>query len=214
MSQAPTTVLLVDDDITYANLAQQNLQKFGGRKFNILWKQNAETAMAELQRNTSIDIILMEYYLPGKNGVEFVKEIRGGGIETPIILLTTTKDYRVAIEAMKIGVEEYLLKKETSETFLPRTILNVLDRVRLRRQIAEAERSRIFAERRSQAIRELIVTICHEFNNPLTAIKLTTDAMARENLPENQKQTVAKISSDIQTIEGKIKQLQNLSQGE
>jgi response regulator of citrate/malate metabolism len=214
MNQAPTTVLLVDDDITYANLAQQNLQKFTGRKFNILWKQNAEAAIDELQRNTSIDIILMEYYLPGKNGVEFVKEIRENRIETPIIFLTTTKDYRVAIEAMKIGVEEYLLKEETSETFLPRTIFNVLDRVRLRKQIAEAERSRIFAERRSQAIRELIVAICHEFNNPLTAIKLTTDAMARQNLPENQKQTVAKISADIQTIEGKIKELQNLGQDE
>jgi DNA-binding NtrC family response regulator len=213
MKQAPTTILLVDDDIAYANLAQQNLQKFAGRRFNILWKQNAEAAIDELVRNTSIDIILMEYYLPGKNGVEFVKEIREKKIETPIILLTTTKDYRVAIEAMKIGIEEYLLKEETSETFLPRTIFNVLDRVRLRKQIAEAERSRIFAERRSQAIREIIVTICHEFNNPLTAIKLTTDAMARQNLSEDQKQIVAKISANIQTIEGKIKELQNLSQG-
>jgi DNA-binding NtrC family response regulator len=212
VKQAPITVLIVDDDIAYAKLVQQNLQKFTGKKFNILWKQNAEAALEELQRKKSVDIILMEYFLPGKNGLDLVKEVREGSIETPIIFLTATKDYRVAIEAMKIGVEEYLLKEEASETFLPRTILNVLDRVQLRKQIAEAERNRIFAERRTEAIRELIVAICHEFNNPLTAIKLTADAMARQNLQEKQKQMVAEISADIQTIEGKIKKLQNVGQ--
>jgi DNA-binding NtrC family response regulator len=205
-------VLIVDDDIAYANLVQQNLQKFAGKKFNILWKQNAQVVLEDLQRNRSIDIILMEYNLPGKNGLELVKELRERGIETPIILLTATKDYRVAIEAMKIGVEEYLLKDEASETFLPRTIFNVLDRVRLRKQIVEAERNRIFAERRTEAIRELIVAICHEFNNPLTAIKLTADTMARQDLQEKQKVIVAGIAADIHTIEEKIRKLQNLGQ--
>jgi PleD family two-component response regulator len=210
--QTPTTVLIVDNDITHTNLVQQKLQKFTGRKFNILWKQDAKAALEELRRKRPVDIILMEYFLPEKNGLDLVKELREVGIETPVIFLTTTKDYRVAIEAMKIGVEEYLLKEEASETFLPRTILNVLDRVQLRRQIAEAERNRIFAERRTEAIRELIVAICHEFNNPLTAIKLTADAMARQNLQEKQKQLVAEISADVQTIEGKIKKLQNVGQ--
>jgi response regulator of citrate/malate metabolism len=212
VKQAPITVLIVDDDIAYAKLVQQNLQKFTGTKFNILWKQNAEAALEELQRKKTVDIILMEYFFPGRNGLDFVKQLREGSIETPIIFLTATKDYRVAIEAMKIGVEEYLLKEEASETFLPRTILNVLDRVQLRKQIAEAERNRVFAERRTEAIRELIVAICHEFNNPLTAIKLTADAMARQDLPVKQKEMVADISADIQTIEGKIKKLQNVGQ--
>jgi DNA-binding NtrC family response regulator len=214
VKQTLTTVLLVDNDIAYANLAQQNLQKFAGKKFNILWKQDAQSALEELKQNKSINIILMEYYLPGKDGLELVKELREHKIETPVIFLTTTKDYRVAIEAIKIGVEEYLLKEDASETFLPRTISNVLDRVRLRKQIAEAERNQVFTERRSQAIRELIVAICHEFNNPLTAIKLTADAMAREELQDKQKQMVNEISADIQTIEGKIRELQNLGQGE
>ena len=210
MKQGPTTILLVDDDITYANLTQQYLTKFAGKKFNILWTQDGASALEELQRNKSIDIILMEYYLPDKNGLELAKAIREESVETPIIFLTTTKDVRVAIEAMKIGVEEYLLKEEVGETFLPRTILNVLDKVELKKQIEGAERNRIFAERRTEAIQELIVAICHEFNNPLTAIKLTADAMARHELPDDQKVMVAELSADIQTIEDKIRKLQNL----
>lgn len=210
MKQGPTTILLVDDDITYANVTQQYLTKFAGKKFNILWKQDGASALEELQRNNSIDIILMEYYLPDKNGLELAKAIREEKVETPIIFLTTTKDVRVAIEAMKIGVEEYLLKEEVGETFLPRTILNVLDKVELKKQIEGAERNRIFAERRTEAIQELIVAICHEFNNPLTAIKLTADAMARHELPDDQKVIVAELSADIQTIEDKIRRLQNL----
>lgn len=210
VKQATTTVLLVDDNITYANLTQQYLTKFAGKKFNILWKQDGASALEELQRNKSIDIILMEYYLPDKNGLELAKAIREKRVEAPIIFLTTTKDVRVAIEAMKIGVEEYLLKEEVGETFLPRTILNVLDKVELKKQIEGAERNRIFAERRTEAIQELIVAICHEFNNPLTAIKLTADAMARHDLPDDQKLMVAELSADIQTIEDKIRKLQNL----
>jgi DNA-binding NarL/FixJ family response regulator len=214
MKQTLVTVLVVDSDIAYANRAHRNLQKFAGTKFNTLWKQDASAALEELQRNKAIDIILMEYYLQGKNGLELVKELREKKIDTPVILLTTTKDYRVAIEAIKIGVEEYLLKEEASETFLPRTISNVLDRVRLRKQIAEAERNQVITERRSQAIRELIVAICHEFNNPLTAIKLSADAMARQDLEEKQRRMVGEISADVQTIEGKIRELQNLGQAE
>jgi response regulator of citrate/malate metabolism len=208
------TVLVVDGDIAYANRVHQDLQKFAGKKFNILWKADAPSALKELQRNKAIDIILMEYYLQGENGLELVKELRQKKIDTPVIFLTTTKDYRVAIEAIKSGVEEYLLKEETSETFLPRTISNVLDRVRLRKQIAEAERNQVFTERRSQSIRELIVAICHEFNNPLTAIKLSADAMARQDPEEKQKEMIDEIAEDIQTIEGKIRRLQNLDQGE
>jgi len=58
------------------------------------------------------------------------------------------------------------------------------------------------------------VAICHEFNNPLTAIKLTADAMAREDLEDKQKQMIDEIAADIQTIEGKIRELQNLGPGE
>ncbi len=212
-TEQPTiNVLLVDDDITYAKLAQQHLTNFMGKKFNILWKQSSDSALEELQKNESIHIVLMESSLPRMSGIELTKTLRERNIDTPIVFLTGLKDFRIAIEAMKIGVEEYLIKDEVSDTILPRTILNVLDKVSLKRRIAEAERNRIFAERRTEAIRELIVAICHEFNNPLTAIKLTADAMARHQLPDQQKQLVTEISESIVTIESKIRKLQNLQE--
>ena len=214
MEHATVNVLLVDDEITYAKLAQQHLTKFMGKRFNILWRQAGDSALKELQKNKSIDIILMESSLPDMDGLEFARALREKNIETPIILLTTKKDYRLAIAAIKIGVEEYLIKDEVSETILPRTILNVLDKVSLKKQIADAERNRIFAERRTEAIRELIVAICHEFNNPLTAIKLTTNAIAKHKLPDPQKELVTEISQNIVTIEDKIRELQKLQENE
>ncbi len=205
-------VLLVDDDIAYARITQQQLTNFMGRKFNILWKQDGASALEDLQKNPSIDIVLMESSLPDMSGIELAKALRGQRIESPIIFLTGAKDFRLAIEAMKGGVEEYLIKDEVSETILPRTILNVLDKVQLKKQIAEAERNRIFAERRTEAIREVIVAICHEFNNPLTAIKLTADAIGRQKLRDRQKHLVTEIAEKIGTIEDKIRKLQNLQE--
>jgi DNA-binding NtrC family response regulator len=212
MDPVKVTVLLVDDDITYAPIVQQKLSSFMGKKFNILWKQAGRPAIEELQRNSSIDIILMESSLPDMSGLELVKSLRANGIESPVIFLTETKDYRLAIEAMKGGVEEYLIKDEVSDTILPRTILNVLEKVELKKQIVEAEKNRIFAERQTEAIREAIVAICHEFNNPLTAIKLTADAIGRQKLPLRQQELVTEIAEQIGMIETKIRKLQNLQE--
>jgi len=212
MSQAPVNVLLVDADITYAKLTQQHLTTFMGRRFNLLWKQAGNAALEELERNKKVDIVLTESHLPDMSGLELTRGIREKNIAVPIIFLTSEKDFRLAIEAMKTGAEEYLIKKETTDTILPRTILNILDRVELKRKIAEAEHNRVIAERRTEAIRELIVAISHEFNNPLTAMKLTADAIARQQLPEQQQLLVSEISEMINLIEGKIRKLQNLEE--
>lgn len=203
-------VLLVDDDAAYAGLSQHLMNRFPNKKFNIVWKENGDSALQELKTNQQINIVLVDYNIPEKNGLEIIKEIREEKISIPIILLTSSKNFKVAVEAMKYDVEDYLVKEEAVDTLLPRTILAVLERVKIKKQIESAEKEKILSRKRAEAIRELIVTICHEFNNPLAAIKISTDIIARRNISPEMKEILDQLVNKLNIIEKEIATLRDL----
>ncbi len=204
-------LLFVDDDASYMAVAQHLLSKYQGKRFNILWKQDGPSALAELEKNQSIDMLLIDYYLPEVNGLEVTRQIREKKFTVPIIFLTSNRDFRLAIEAMRYGVEDYMVKEEAVDSVLPRTILNILERVHLKKQIAEQQRSELIAKQRTEAIKELVVTVCHEFNNPLAAIKISTDILLRQQLTEPERGLVKEIDSNINVVEQEITKLRDIS---
>jgi DNA-binding response OmpR family regulator len=206
----PIRLLFIDDDC-YMAVAQQILSRYQGRKFEILWKKDGNSGIAELESNPGIDLLLLDYYLPSKNGLEVAKKIRELKLATPIIFLTSNRDFRLAIEVMKYGVEDYIIKDEAIDSVLPRSILNILERVELKRKIAEQLKADLIAQRRTEAIKELVVTICHEFNNPLAAIKISTDIIMRQTFPPDQKLLVDTLDKNIEVVEREITKLRDIN---
>jgi response regulator of citrate/malate metabolism len=210
-SPPPIHLLFVDDDTSYMAVAQHLLSKFQGRKFEILWKQNGREAITVLEQNPGIDLLLIDYYLPDVNGLDVTRQIREKNIDTPIIFLTSNRDFRLAIEAMRYGVEDYLVKDEAVDSVLPRTIVNILERVKLKKRIAEQLRADLIAQKRTDAIRELVVTVCHEFNNPLAAIKISTDILLRQRLTGEERALVEGLDSNIGLVEREINRLRDIN---
>ena len=211
--ETPNTInlLFVDDDSGYMSVAQQLLAKYQGKKFNINWKQDGSSALEELKNNRSIDLILIDYYLPEMNGLEVTKKIRENKIEVPIIFLTSNRDFRLAIEAMKYGIEDFMVKDEAVDSVLPRTIVNILERVYLKQKIAEQQRADLIAKKRTDAIKELVVTVCHEFNNPLAAMKISTDILARQQLQSHESDLIKELDENITLIEKEITKLRDIN---
>ncbi|MGA3244535.1 MAG: response regulator [Bacteroidota bacterium] len=210
-SQKAITVLLADDDIGFAKVVQRQLQLFQNREFHLVWKESVEEALQEIQANHSIDLVLTDYVFPGSNGLEFCLQLNQMNSETPIVFVTATRDFKLAIEAMKLGVEDFLIKEDLAESVLPRTILNVLDRVRMHKQIRAVEKRMLIAEKRAEAIRELVVTVCHEFNNPLAAIKISADLIRRQAPSEEDKNLLRGFEENFQKIESEVKRLRDIS---
>jgi len=143
--------------------------------------------------------------------IEIIKKIYEEKIRIPIILLTSNRDFKIAIEAMKYGVEDYILKEDAADTMLPRSIINVIERFELARRIENAEKEDLISKNNIAAIQELVVTMCHEFNNPLAAIKISSDILSRHALTNEQKQTLAKLNSNITLLEKQIVKLRDLN---
>ena len=207
----PIRVLLVDDDSTFAKLIQVILKRYQKKTFVTLWKDSVEGALAEIAQNQEIDVILMDYYFPTSNGLEFCLQLDQMERSIPIIFLTGYRDFKLAVEAMKLGVEDFLLKDDLSEVHLPRTILSILDRVRLRKHKQAVEKRLAMAESRAQAIRELVVTVCHEFNNPLASVKISFDLLQRQNLETVRSEVINLFEEHFNTIDSEIKQLRDLN---
>jgi FixJ family two-component response regulator len=205
------TVLLADDDIGFAKIVQDQLQQFQNREFKLIWKENVDEALQEIQTNPAIDLLVTDYVFPGTNGLEFCLQLNQMNSEIPIVFLTATRDFKLAIEAMKLGVEDFLIKEDLSESVLPRTILNVLERVRMQKQIRAVEKRMFIAEKRAEAIRELVVTVCHEFNNPLAAIKISADLIRRQSLSEEDKNLLKSFEENFVKIESEVKRLRDFS---
>ena len=100
------------------SVAKHYLKDFQNHKFELTWASDGEIAFEKLSGSHHFDVILMDYFMPHANGLEVIKRLYEAKINVPIIFLTANKDFRIAVEAMKYGIEEYLVKDEAVETVL------------------------------------------------------------------------------------------------
>lgn len=205
------TVLLVDADITFASIVQNHLQRFQEKEFILIWKENAEEALMEIRQNQDINIIVADILLPGTSGLEFYLQLTQIGIDIPFIFAASTTNLRNAIDAMKVGVEDYVLKDQLSESILPRTIVTAYESATRRKNIQAVEKRMMIAQKKAEAIRELVVTVCHEFNNPLAAIKISTDLLLRQPMSDSERKLLQVLEHNIEKIESVVRRLHDIN---
>jgi DNA-binding response OmpR family regulator len=199
-------VLLVEDNRDFANLVELFLRKHSPERFEITWKENGAAGLSLLETDTSFDVILMDYFLPGANGLEVTRSIRKRGIPIPIVFLTVNKDFELAVEVLKLGVEDYLVKEEISTPVLPKTILNVMEKKKLRDQLTGLE----ITQKRLEAIQEMVVNISQEMRLPLDQMRETVGELTKGHDTDNLKTYLTIIRDNLQRIEKKIAQLKEM----
>jgi hypothetical protein len=134
---ATLAVLLLEDNPVDAELAVRKL-KSSGFQITVDAARNAQEFQARAQQKP-YDIILGDYRIPGWTGLEAIKWLRSSGITTPFILVTGTLGDELAIECLKSGVDDYVLKDNLER--LPVAVRRSLAEQALReeRDLAESE---------------------------------------------------------------------------
>jgi DNA-binding NtrC family response regulator len=100
------TILIVEDEAKMRRLLELNLGEEG---FTTLAAGDAETGL-KLLRESSVDLVVTDLKLPGMNGLEFLQAIKHQHAALPVIVMTAFGTVETAVEAMKAGASDYVLK--------------------------------------------------------------------------------------------------------
>ncbi|HTX18364.1 MAG TPA: response regulator [Bacteroidota bacterium] len=201
-------ILMVEDNDDFGKLVELYLSQHPDYVFQLVWEKSGEDGLRVLETDQSFHVILMDYNLPGMNGVEVTSTLVQRGITIPVVFITVNRDFNLAVETMKLGVEDFLVKEEISTPVLPRTIVSVLDRVRLRQQLTALE----ISSQRMEAIQELVLGISQDLLTPLEAMERNVQQLAQSRLASDMSLYLRIIGENVDRMRLKLGKLKSLKE--
>ena len=104
------------------------------------WKLNRGKGGLELCQRFKPDAILLDYLLPDLDGLEFLSELRShNAITPPAIMLTGQGNEFIAVQAMKAGAQDYLIKGQMTPESLRLAVDGAIEKAQLRAQLQRSE---------------------------------------------------------------------------
>ncbi len=169
----------------------------------------------------AIEVVLLDYDLPGRDGIETLRAIRGRDDPPAVVIVTGMGSESVAIEAMRAGAADYVTKDTAYLTALPKIVERVL-RVRdlERREATQRELERALAAERAETFelrRQLVTWVTHEVRTPLTAIVGFSSTLLHhwDRLGEGERRDlVTRIHANSQDLGDLLERLVDLSSAE
>ena len=131
-------ILLVEDNFVDADILQENLEEVNDVQWELV---HVETLTAGLKKlgEEKFNIILLDLSLPDERGIATVKRVHHAVPETPIVVLTGFNDEEVALEAVREGAQDYLIKGEIQGNLLIRALRHAIERGQMLEQLRRSE---------------------------------------------------------------------------
>lgn len=184
------TVLLIEDNLAEARLLQEILYiqhsvgREGKRKsFHLIHVKRLGAALQRL-RQQNFDVILLDLTLPDSQGLASVQTLNRTCPNLPVVVLTNTNDDELALEAVRQGAQDYLMKRHVNAETLGRSLCYAIERKQvsealwalnqaLEIRVQERTAELMQAQELNQRQAELVSMFSHDFRSPLNTILLS-----------------------------------------
>lgn len=156
----PVRVLLIDDNPDDRALLIRVLHRELGAAI-VREVYDAATFDQALQQG-GFDIVVTDFRLGWIDGVSVLKRIKSSFVDKPVIMFTATANQEDAVEAMRAGLDDYLIKSPKHFARVPVAIKTALQLSKMRAALRDTERMAM--------VGRMMATIAHEINNPLESL--------------------------------------------
>lgn len=107
MIKKAKTILVVDDDPENVRNYSEILKDMG---YRVIARGDVDAALALLQGNTAVDLIITDYRMPGKTGLDFILALRQLRPSLPVIMITAYGSIETYMHSISLGAFEYVNK--------------------------------------------------------------------------------------------------------
>jgi len=173
----PMKILIIDDSEDDRLLYRRALRKSTDATYGIAEASNGEEGLECIQEEYPA-CVLLDYSLPGRNGIEVLKRIRSQHPFVPVVMLTGQGNERVAVTAMQQGAQNYIAKSAITPETLEHAIRMAVEHCMMQKRIHEQRTSlEVFTR-----------ALAHDLNEPVRTIRSFIDLLARfDSFPEKAK---------------------------
>jgi len=189
-----TRILLVEDNPGDARLIRELLCEAGTNAYKVMHVATLSDALDILGAST-VDVMLLDLSLPDSSGLETVRRVDERASEIPIIVMTGTDDGELALSAVQAGVQDYLVKGETSCEWLVRCMRYAIERKRDRQTLA---RKNDELEHKNANLQQLTYAMTHDLQTPLASLVGCVDIL-RARIDPGQDDIVAEWLTRIES---------------
>ncbi|MCD9013988.1 hybrid sensor histidine kinase/response regulator [Parachryseolinea silvisoli] len=155
-------LLVIDDDEVDKRQLKRAL-KASGFEYELTEYSDA-LSIADISLLNAFDCIFLDYLLPGDTGLRFLKKIRDEGIVTPIVMITSQGNESIAVELMKAGASDYIVKNEIDGQSISQVLRNMFRLNSMMREREEAYCALRISEARLAEAQELAKIGSWEFD--------------------------------------------------
>lgn len=223
-------ILIIDDDKVILELAAIVFRSSG---YRVLCATEGRSGL-QLIAEAHPDLVLLDYMMPGMDGIEVLNDITRNAPDTAVIMFTGLGNEEVAVRAMKAGAADYIVKPFRNQDLLERT-RNVLrlrrsemhnrellaERERMQRQLEgwnlelerrveeksqelEAAHAEIMQVEKLATLGHIAAGLAHEIRNPLNSINLFAQIL------RNSDETGAESTEFLERIQSEVERIDSL----
>ncbi|MEI4488505.1 histidine kinase dimerization/phosphoacceptor domain -containing protein [Frigidibacter sp. MR17.14] len=190
-------VLYVDDDPILARLVEKRLSREGFELYHVSDAEAAEAALA----TGGVGVVVLDHYLVRGTGLDILRRLREAGSEIPAIYVTGSSEATVAIDALKAGADDYVIKSAADDfvALLQRAITLAIEKAELREARARADAETRAARERAEM---LLAEVHHRVANSLSMVTSLLRLQASASGSDEVRTALAEAQTRIAAVAG------------